>query len=297
MCAQSNPPRKLSQSSAAEPLSKLPAGLYLVATPIGNLGDITRRAVEVLQNADLILCEDTRVTRKLSEVFGFNTPLESCHEHNQLGRVPQLLKLLGEGKAVALVSDAGMPLIADPGAPLVKAVQESGFKVQIIPGANAALAALSLSGLSAERFFFIGFLPNKSGERKQELSSLAAIPATLIAYESPSRLAASLADMALVLGPREAAVVREITKLYEEVRRAPLPVLAAHYEKEEARGEIVVVIAPPSAQEEIMDVDALLTEALKDHSARDASAIVAARTGLPKREIYARAISLGRSRS
>lgn len=255
------------------------------------------RAIETLQEAALILCEDTRVSRKLTEHYGIHGKLVSCHEHNQIERLPEILANLAAGAVVALISDAGMPLISDPGAPLVKAVQQAGFKVTVVPGANAALSALSISGIASERFCFIGFLPVKTGARRSELSALANVPATLIFYESPNRVAETLADMHKVLGNREAAVVREITKLHEEVVRAPLGELAARYAEGEVRGEIVLVIAPPQEAEEDHDLDALLQAELKLGSLKDAVAVVTARTGLPKREVYARAVALGQGKA
>lgn len=265
-----------------------------MATPIGNLGDISRRALETLQAADLVLCEDTRVTRKLMTHFGLSARLESCHEHNQISRIDELLARLAQGQVVVLVSDAGMPLISDPGAPLVQAVIAAGAPLTVVPGANAALSALSLSGLPGERFCFCGFLPVKSGARRAELAELAAIPATLIFYESPSRTAQTLADMALVLGQRPAALARELTKLHEEVVRGTLPELAALAAGRELRGEVVLVVgpAPPKQADEQADVDALLRAELGRGSLKDAVAVVTARTGLPKREVYARAVAL-----
>jgi len=250
------------------------------------------RAVETLEEAAVILCEDTRVSRKLTQHYGINTPLLSCHEHNQVERIPQVLEIIRQGGAVALISDAGMPLISDPGAPLVLAVQEVGLKVTTVPGANAVLAAVSLSGLNSTRFLFAGFLPTKTGARRDDLVSLANVPTTLVFYESPNRVAETLADMHKVLGNRTAAVVREITKLHEEVVRAPLAELAEKYRDATVRGEIVLVIAPPEAQQEELDVDALLKAELARGSLKDAVAVVTARTGLPKREVYARAVAL-----
>jgi len=253
---------------------------------------MTLRAIETLQEAAIILCEDTRVSRKLTEHYGINTKLVSCHEHNQMERLPEILATIAAGGVVAMISDAGMPLISDPGAPLVKAVQMAGFKVTVVPGANAALSALSISGIASEHFCFIGFLPVKTGARRSELSALANVPATLIFYESPNRVSETLADMYKVLGNREAALVREITKLHEEVVRAPLEELAARYEGKDVRGEVVLVIAPPLPQDEDHDLDALLKAELKLGSLKDAVAVVTARTGLPKREVYARAVAL-----
>ena len=225
----------------------LAPGLHVVSTPIGNLGDITLRALEVLAGADLIACEDTRVTRKLLDRYGIATSLTPYHDHNAAEARPRLLARLAEGAAIALVSDAGTPLVSDPGYKLVRAVREAGHAVTVVPGASAALAALAVAGLPTDRFFFEGFLPAKSGQRRARIAELARIPATLILYETGPRLAAALADLAQGLGPREAAVCRELTKLHEEVRRGALAALAQDYATaDEPRGEIVLVIAPPT---------------------------------------------------
>src|SRR5499427_4131194 len=197
----------------------LPAGLYLVATPIGNLRDITVRALEVLAAADLIACEDTRVTRKLLDRYGIATPLTPYHEHNAAEVRPKLIARLADGAAMALVSDAGTPLVSDPGYKLVREARTAGASVTALPGASAALAALTLSGLPTDRFLFEGFLPAKEGARRARINELKRIPATLVLFESGARLAAALADLAAELGPRQAAICRELTKLYEEVRR------------------------------------------------------------------------------
>lgn len=284
------------QGSGPEPACKLTAGLYLVATPIGNLGDITHRALETLEQAAFILCEDTRVSRKLTSHYGIGTKLVSCHEHNQRERLPEVLAALAKGQAVALITDAGMPLISDPGAIMVREAQQAGFKVTCVPGANAALAALSVSGMDSSRFAFIGFLPVKEGARREELSALANIPATLVFYESPNRLAATLADMHKVMGSREAAVVRELTKLHEEVVQGTLASLAENYHGKEVKGEIVIVIGPPAQEEAVHDLDALLKAELASGSLKDAVAVVTARTGLARREVYARAVALGQGK-
>ncbi|HYG85353.1 MAG TPA: 16S rRNA (cytidine(1402)-2'-O)-methyltransferase [Azospirillum sp.] len=273
------------------------AGLYVVATPIGNAADITLRALDTLKRADAIACEDTRVTSKLMGIHGIATPLVSYHEHNAERMRPVLIGRMQAGEAVALVSDAGTPLVSDPGYKLVRACVEAGVAVTALPGPSAALAGLVLSGLPSDRFLFAGFLPNKSAARRTALGELVAVPATLVFYESPQRLAQSLADMADVLGPREAAMARELTKLYEEVRRGPLPDLAAHYrETGPPKGEVVIVVAPPGreAEAQAVDVDASLREALTRLSVRDAAAEVALMTGRPKREVYARALELAR---
>ncbi|WP_035693748.1 16S rRNA (cytidine(1402)-2'-O)-methyltransferase [Azospirillum halopraeferens] len=278
-------------------MCKLTPGLYLVATPIGNAADITVRALDTLRRADAVACEDTRVTGKLMMIHGLTTPLVSYHEHNAARMRPLLIERMRGGEAVALVSDAGTPLVSDPGYKLVRACVEAGVPVTALPGPSAPLTALVLSGLPSDRFLFAGFLPNRSTARRAALGELRPVPATLIVFESPNRLAASLADMADLLGPREAAVARELTKLYEEVRRGPLPALAAHYaDAGPPKGEVVVVIGPPPADAAPAeaDVDAALAEALERLSVRDAAAEVAARTGHPRRAVYARALELAR---
>jgi len=271
----------------------LEPGLYIVATPIGNMGDISARAVEVLGGASLIACEDTRVTVKLLQRHGLKTPMLRYDEHSAGRARPKIMERLGDGEIVALVSDAGTPLISDPGYKLVEAALEAGIAVIPIPGASAVLAALAASGLPTDRFMFAGFLPSKQGKRRSELAELATIPATLVLMESPRRLAASLADMADLLGPRPAAVARELTKRYEEFRRGQLGDLAAAYADEDSpKGEIVVVVGPPGGDAPAFDLDAILTAALADYSVREAAALVAAKSGLPKRTVYARALEL-----
>ncbi len=286
------------RGSAVEP-ARLAPGLYVVATPIGNLRDITLRALEVLAAADLVLCEDTRVTKKLLERCDLSPKLLAYHDHNAASVRPRVLEALAKDSAVALVSDAGTPLVSDPGFKLVEAAIESGHRVFPIPGASAALAALVSAGLPSDRFFFEGFLPPKSGARKSRLNELRAIPSTLIFYESGPRLAESLADMDAALGARSAAVCRELTKAFEEVRRGPLGELAAHYEETGApKGEIVVVVAPPGEDAPLdnTELDAKIKAALKKLSLKDASAAIAAETGIPRKEIYARALSLAEKR-
>jgi 16S rRNA (cytidine1402-2'-O)-methyltransferase len=299
------PVSKSKSSAEAQPNqtvegSKPAPGLYLVSTPIGNLDDITLRAIKVLRGADLIACEDTRVTGKLLSLLGVEAPpLTPYHEHNAERARPALLARLREGAVVAQVSDAGTPLVSDPGYRLVRDCLAEGLPVTSLPGASAALTALQLSGLPSDRFLFAGFLPSKEGARRTALAEVAAAPATLIFYESPHRLADTLADMVAVLGPRPAAVARELTKLYEEVRRDSLDALAAHYVAAGGpRGEVVVVVGPPIAAPPATaeDVDTQLRDALATMSARDAAAVVAAATGLPRRRIYARAIVLTQDR-
>ena len=274
--------------------------LTLVSTPIGNLGDMPPRGVTALQDADLVLCEDTRVTRKLTTRFGIETRLMALHDHNEQQMVEGVLKRLHDGQKIALVSDAGMPLISDPGYRLVRAVIEAGLPLTGVPGANAALMALQLSGLPTDRFLFAGFPPNKATARQKWLASLADVPATLIFYESPNRLAAALADMATVFGPRAAAVSRELTKQFEETRRGGLDTLAAHYAEQGApKGEVCLCVAgplPPEGAGEA-EIDAALQQALETASVKVAAAEVAERLGLPKRSVYQRAITLRKGES
>ena len=275
--------------------SRLSGGLYPVATPIGNLRDITLRALEILAGADVIACEDTRVTRKLLEHYGISTPMLAYHEHNAAAMRPKLLAKLAAGESIALVSDAGTPLISDPGYKLVRAAQEAGHGVTAIPGASATLTALNVAGLPTDRFFFEGFLPPKAGQRRTRIAELARIPATLILFETGPRLAATLADLASELGSREAAICRELTKLHEEVRRGELGTLAANYAKmPDPRGEIVIVVAPPLGEEtpSAQQVDDLIRGALARVSMKDAVGEVAMATGLPRRDVYQRALEL-----
>lgn len=278
------------------PGKPLPPGLYLVATPIGNAADITLRALDTVKRAAAVACEDTRVTGRLMTIHGVPTPLVPYHEHNAARMRPQLIRRMQGGEAIALVSDAGTPLVSDPGYKLVRECVEAGVAVTTLPGPSAPLAALLLSGLPSDRFLFAGFLPNKSAARRTAIAEVKAVPATLIFFDSAQRLAASLADLTAVLGPRPAAVARELTKLYEEVRRGPLDELAAHYEQAgPPRGEIVIVVGGPSDGGDTgVDLDAALRDALARLSVRDATAAVTALTGLPKREVYARALELSR---
>jgi len=288
--------RRFAPFGAAIEAAKPAAGLYLVATPIGNLSDVTLRALELLAGADVIACEDTRVTRKLTERYGIATPLTPYHEHNAAEARPKLLARLAEGQAVALVSDAGTPLISDPGYKLVRAACDAGHAVVPLPGASAVLVALSVAGLPTNRFFFEGFLPVKQAGRQKRTAELAAIPATLVLFESGPRLGSALADLAEGLGPRAAAICRELTKLHEEVRRGDLTTLARDYaEGAETRGEIVIVVAPPADNDgQADDVDDLLRRALARVSVKDAVGEVALATGRPRREVYQRALVLAK---
>jgi 16S rRNA (cytidine1402-2'-O)-methyltransferase len=275
----------------------LEPGLHVVATPIGNLRDITLRAIETLAAADVVACEDSRVTRRLIEHFGLSVRLVPYHEHNAAEMRPKLLARLAAGEAIALVSDAGTPLVSDPGFKLVEAVREAGHPVVPVPGPSAPLAALVAAGLPTDAFFFDGFLPVKTVGRRQRARALAAVPGTLVFFESGPRLASSLADLAAELGPREAAVCRELTKAHEEVRRGTLPALAGHYAAAaEPKGEIVLVVGPPGPEPEPApdDVDAMLRAALEAGSVKDAATSVAQATGLPRRDLYQRALALAK---
>jgi 16S rRNA (cytidine1402-2'-O)-methyltransferase len=274
--------------------SKAAAGLFLVATPIGNLGDVTLRALELLAGADVIACEDTRVTRKLTDRFGIVTPLTPYHEHNAAEARPKLLARLAAGQTVALVSDAGTPLISDPGFKLVRAACEAGHHVTVLPGASAVLAALTVAGLPTDRFFFEGFLPPKKVARQKRIAALGNIPATLVLFESGARVAQALADLAAAFGTRAAAICRELTKLHEEVKRGDLPALAQEYSgKAETRGEFVIVVEPPGDNVyEADSLDEMLRQALRRVSVKDAVGEVALATGRARREVYQRALVL-----
>jgi 16S rRNA (cytidine1402-2'-O)-methyltransferase len=275
----------------------VPAGLHLVATPIGHLRDISLRALEVLAAVDLIACEDTRVSRKLLDHYGIATPLTQYHEHNAAAARPKLLARIADGAALALISDAGTPLISDPGYKLVGAARAAGLHVTAVPGPSAVLAALTLAALPTDRFLFEGFLPAKDAARRSRIAELSRVPATLVLFETGPRLKSALADLAAGLGPRAAAICRELTKLHEEVRRGDLATLAhAIGAAAEPRGEIAIVIAPPQPREETDDLDALLRAALARLSVREAVAEIAAVTGRPRRAVYQRALALAGER-
>jgi 16S rRNA (cytidine1402-2'-O)-methyltransferase len=266
-------------------------GLYLVATPIGNLGDITLRALETLAGADVLACEDTRVTRVLLDRYGIQNRPYAYHEHNADEAGPRLLAALEAGKSVALVSDAGTPLVSDPGYRLAQSAIEAGYRVIPIPGASAPLAALVGSGLPNDAFLFAGFLPTKDKARRDRLSEFAAAPATLMFFESPHRIGATLIAAADVLGgDRQASVCRELTKTFEEFRRGSLAELAAHYaEVDNVKGEIVLVIGPPPERAvDEADVDAILADLSQTMPTAKAAAEAARMTGLPRKELYQR---------
>jgi 16S rRNA (cytidine1402-2'-O)-methyltransferase len=270
----------------------LDAGLHIVATPIGNLEDITLRGLKTLAGADRIACEDTRVSMKLLQRYGIYNPLLSYHEHNARSQGQKLLEFIKKGEAIALISDAGTPLLSDPGAQLVADSVGAGFKVFSYPGASALLTALVVSALEAERFHFIGFLPPKSTARRKELDKIKSIPDALVFYETAPRLTAAFADMLRVLGDRQAAMCRELTKLHETVVRGSLSDLATQFESESVKGEIVIVVGPARAQKVEYAIDPQLIDAMKNHSLKEAVAIVAAESGAPRRKVYEQALKL-----
>ncbi|MBI3701388.1 MAG: 16S rRNA (cytidine(1402)-2'-O)-methyltransferase [Afipia sp.] len=275
-------------------------GLYLVATPIGNLGDITLRALETLAGVDIVACEDTRITHRLMERYAIAASLTPYHDHNATTARPKILEKLSQGASVALVSDAGTPLISDPGFKLVREACAAGFEVAALPGPSSVLAALSVAALPTDRFFFEGFLPAKQGARRSRLEELSRIDATLVLFESGSRVQESLQDIAIAMGQREVAICRELTKLHEDVRRATVFELAASAATLETRGEFVLVIAPPpdnSAKLSDGDLDELLRASLKHDSVKDAVANAMEVSGRPRREIYARALELAKDKA
>jgi 16S rRNA (cytidine1402-2'-O)-methyltransferase len=272
----------------------------LVSTPIGNLKDMSFRGREALEQVDAILCEDTRTSGVLLAAYGIKTRLIALHDHNEESRTPGLIEAMRNGARYALISDAGTPLVSDPGYRLMRAAIDAGLPVGGVPGPNAAVFALTLSGLPPHPFLFSGFLPVKAGPRQAALGRLAnaeaaGLAATLIFYEAPHRLAETLADAAAIFGPRPAAVCRELTKHYEEIRRATLPELAAHYAANTPRGEITLVIGPATAEPATAEtLDAALTSALAQLSLKDAVDAVTTATGLPRRQVYAAALALGK---
>ncbi|MBL8577938.1 MAG: 16S rRNA (cytidine(1402)-2'-O)-methyltransferase [Mesorhizobium sp.] len=276
------------------PARPLEPALYLVATPIGNLGDITLRALETLAACDVLACEDTRVTRVLLDRYGIRQRPVAYHEHNAGEAGPKLIAALEAGKSVALVSDAGTPLVSDPGFRLVEQAQAAGMRVVPIPGPSSVLAALTASGLPSDAFLFAGFLPVKDGQRKSRLTELVAVPATLIFFESPRRLADTLVAMAEVYGDRRAAIGRELTKTFEEVRTGTLGELAAHYaDAATPKGEVVVCVGPPEEKADVPeDIDRLLVSLAAEMPASKAAAEAARMTGQPKQALYRRLMDL-----
>ena len=277
----------------APPPRPVAPGLYLVATPIGNLRDMTLRALDVLAAADLVLAEDTRVTGKLLSAYGLRAKLERCDDHASAKAAELAIERLRDGAVVALVSDAGTPLVSDPGFVVARAVIAEGLPVHPIPGASSLLAALCIAGQPADRVLFAGFLPPKSGARRTALEELRTGRQTLVFFESGPRLADSLADMAAVLGPRPAAVARELTKLYEECIRGPLPELAAEPRCQSPKGEIVIVIGPGEVEAASeAEADAALAEAMTRLPPGEAAAEVSKALNLPRKPLYRRALEL-----
>ncbi len=272
--------------------------LYVVATPIGNASDITLRALDILASVQFVACEDTRVTAKLLSLHGIKVPLSPYHEYNAAKVRPGMIERLKNGDSMALVSDAGTPLVSDPGYKLVRGCIDEGLNVTTLPGASSVLCALVLSGLPTDRFLFEGFLPAKSGARQTALKEISAVPATLVFMESARRLGASLDDMAAVLGDRDASVSREISKMYEETRRGTLLTLAGHYQGAGApKGEVMIVVGAPAEKAELdqATIDDMLRTALGDQSVRDAVRDVTETTGLSRQIIYQRALKLSKT--
>jgi 16S rRNA (cytidine1402-2'-O)-methyltransferase len=289
--------RTFSVNGHVIPAPKPVPGLHLVATPIGHLGDITLRALETLAGVDIIACEDTRITRRLTERYAITAELKQYHEHNAALARPKILEKLARGASIALVSDAGTPLISDPGFKLVREVCAAGFAVIAVPGASSVLTALSVAALPTDRFFFEGFLPAKEHARRTRLAELSKIDATLVMFESGNRVQDTLADLAAIMGTRDAAICRELTKLHEEIKRAPIADLARGADTLETRGEFVLVIAPPAADAQVMSegaLDDLLRSSLQRDSVKDAVAHAVELSGRPRREVYARALELSR---
>ncbi len=293
-------PLSLSETPGGADAAGPPGTLTLVATPIGNLGDMPPRGLSVLAAAEMVLCEDTRVTARLLSRHGISRPLTAYHEHNAAAMTPRVLAALAAGRRVALASDAGMPLVSDPGYRLVSAAAAAGHRVTAVPGPSAALTALALSGLPPHPFLFLGFLPPRPGPRRARLAALgeaeqAGLVATLVQFEEPQRTAATLADLAEAFGPRPAAVARELTKLFEEVARDTLPALALRYADAAPRGEVTIVVGPGAGPRPTADaeVSARLSRALAaGATVKDAAAAGAAETGRPRREVYALALGL-----
>jgi 16S rRNA (cytidine1402-2'-O)-methyltransferase len=288
----SDDPKVLGAFRKSGGVGELAPGLYVTATPIGNARDITLRALDVLSGCDLIAAEDTRVSAKILAIHGISRPLTAYNDHNAARERPRLLSRLKHGARIALISDAGTPLVSDPGYKLVREALAEGIAVHAVPGASAALTALALAGLPTDRFLFVGFLPSKAGERGTTLAGLKDIRATLIIFESAQRLGESLRQMAEVLGDRAVAVARELTKLHEEVRRGTLLLLADQYAQEgPPKGEVTILVGPPAEQRaDPARIDALLDKALPFMPVRAAAELIGEALGLPRKEIYQRAL-------
>ena len=278
---------------------RLAAGLYFVATPIGTARDITLRALDVLASADMIAAEDTRSLRRLMEIHGIpldGRRIQAYHDHSGAAARSKIIEALAQGQSVAYASEAGMPLIADPGYDLGRQAADAGFQVTCAPGASAVLTALTLAGLPTDAFFFAGFLPNASGARRTRIEALRDIPGTLAFYESPKRVAACLSDLADILGPaRQAAICRELTKKFEEIRRGSLSELAVAYQGQTVKGEVVLLVDRAHSQTvKESDVEEALKRALDTHSVRDAADLVSEMYDLPRRPLYQKALKLGK---
>ncbi len=264
-------------------------GLYIVATPIGNRGDITLRALDVLQRVELIYCEDTRTSRPLLDTFGIKTSLKALHDHNEEKMIPEVMARIQSGQAIALISDAGMPLISDPGFMIVRALQDAALPVTVVPGASAVITAAALSGLPTDKFMFLGFINPKDAVLYKDIN------ATLILYESPHRLIKTMESLSVIFADRHIAVVRELTKLHEEVVRGTWDdVIADFSSRDKIRGEFVLVLSPPAQSSDLtgIDLDQAIRDALQSHSLKDACTLVAGALGLPRKEVYKRALSL-----
>ena len=270
--------------------------LYIVATPIGNLADITLRALELLRQADLIACEDTRTSGKLLSYYGIKAKTTSYHEHNEDTKTSYLLEEVSKGKIVALISDAGTPLISDPGYRLVKEAVKIGIKIVPLPGASSVIVALAASGLPTDRFMFVGFLPSKAGTRAKAITEIANIKTSLVLFESVHRLTETLTALAEILGTREALIARELTKLHEELRRGTLEELSAHYKNSgDPKGEVVIVISPPIEKtESAIDTNELLQKLLQTMSLKDAVSEAAKICELPRKQVYKMALEIGK---
>ncbi|MEO6840011.1 MAG: 16S rRNA (cytidine(1402)-2'-O)-methyltransferase [Bradyrhizobium sp.] len=296
--AEGSADRTFSLGSHVLTAPKATPGLHLVATPIGNLGDITLRALETLAGVDIIACEDTRITRRLTERYAISALLKPYHEHNAALARPKILERLAQGASIALVSDAGTPLISDPGFKLVREACAAGFQVTALPGPSSVLTALAVAALPTDRFFFEGFLPPKQTARRARLTELARIDATLVMFDSGNRVQDTLADLAGIMGDRDAAICREMTKLHEEIKRGPVSQLAQAADTLETRGEFVLVIGPPAGTAVMAadELDELLLNSLRHDSVKDAVAHAVELSGRPRREIYARALELSKRR-
>jgi 16S rRNA (cytidine1402-2'-O)-methyltransferase len=301
--AEAQPPRTSSVERVCETFTELrdallAPGLHLVATPIGNLGDVTLRALAALERADILYCEDTRHSRKLLSHYGIERPTRPYHEHNADRERPRILAELAANKSVALISDAGTPLVSDPGFKLVQVALDAGHTVTCLPGPSAVLTAVAIAGLATDTFLFAGFLPARKGPRLARLRELARVPATLIVFESPTRLGDSLTDIASVLGTRPAAVARELTKLHEEVRRGTLEELARWAADARLKGEVAIVVGPPLPEGASDGSIATEIAPLLDHmSLTEAAKEVAERLGVPKGRAYDIGLSLKRTGS